>query len=428
VRRKDAAYLTKSLANKMYLEKRLHMKMNVGFYLLVAVLMAGCTQNAQHTEEATAAGGNDEYSASRLVTKAVPAWSEMLRHDTGWIGADGIYCTSLNGVDKPGQLNANSETMFWFSDCILGNIDTQADTLNGAWQMMNNSIAYFTGDEPNPNKITYHWRKDSTGKPISMFEPHTAKAQPGNYYWLGDGFLNHAMDSTLYIFAYLIRNIPGSIYPFEDIGVSLIALPKGSRPPFANQQQFDTPLFFSDAKGKTVFGICVLPNTKGAGAPKPDGYVYVYGVRGLSKELLVARVPDNAFEDFTAWRFWDGMGWNTDMHSCAALTDNISNEMSVSFMPDGRVIAAYQLKTSATSVVVAAGATPWGPFQPAKKVWDTPETYDDLDFYTYNAKAHPSLSKPGELLISYNVNSFDFLDDIVKHPYHLRPRFISVKY
>jgi hypothetical protein len=32
------------------------------------------------------------------------------------------------------------------------------------------------------------------------------------------------------------------------------------------------------------------------------------------------------------------------------------------------------------------------------------------------------------LLVSYNVNSFDFLDDIVKHPYHLRPRFISVKY
>ena len=52
---------------------------------------------------------------------------------------------------------------------------------------------------------------------------------------------------------------------------------------------------------------------------------------------------------------------------------------------------------------------------------------DDLDFYTYNAKAHPNLSKPGEILISYNVNSFDFLDDIVKHPYHLRPRFISVK-
>lgn len=397
-------------------------------FILFSICMLSCNNN-EATKISSTVNAKDEYANSRIKTKAVPEWAEMLRHDTGWIGADGIYCTSLTGIDKPGQLNKQSETMFWFSDCILGNIDTNADTLKGQdWQMMNNSVAYFTGDKPDPNKIKYFWRRDSAGKPLSMFEPHTPKAPTGSYYWLGDGFMNHAKDSTIYIFAYLIHNVPGSIFPFEDLGVSLIALPKGSRPPYANQQQFDTPLFFTDAKGKTVFGSCVLPNTVGAGAPKPDGYIYVYGVRGMNKELVVARVKDSAFENFSEWRYWDGLSWNTDMHACAALTDNVSNEMSVSFMPDGRVIAAYQLKNANTTVAVAAGATPWGPFQPAKKVWETPEAYDDLDFYTYNAKAHPNLSKPGELLISYNVNSFDFLDDIVKHPYHLRPRFISVKY
>ncbi|MBG9377340.1 DUF4185 domain-containing protein [Panacibacter sp. DH6] len=380
------------------------------------------------TKDAAEADKKDEYSKSRITTQAVPGWAEMLRHDSGWIGADGIYCTALNGVEKPGAMNDASETMFWFSDCIIGDIDTEADTLKGSWQMMNNSVAYFTGASPDPGKIKYFWRKDSAGNPLSMFEPNTPNAPEKSYYWLGDGFMNHARDSTIYIFAYLIRNIPGGIYPFEDIGVSMIALPKNSRPPYAGQQQKETPLFFTDAKGKTVFGICVLPNTTGAGAPKPDGYVYVYGVRGMNKELVVARVQDTAFDNFSEWRFWDGLSWNTDMHACAALTDNISNEMSVTFMPDGRVIAAYQLKTANTTVAIAAGATPWGPFQPAKKVWETPEAYDDLDFYTYNAKAHPNLSKPGELLISYNVNSFDFLDDIVKHPHHLRPRFISVKY
>lgn len=397
-------------------------------FILFSICMLSCNNNEESKTTATV-DTKDEYANSRIKTKAVPEWAEMLRHDTGWIGADGIYCTALTGIDKPGQMNAQSETMFWFSDCILGNIDTNADTLKGQdWQMMNNSVAYFTGDKPDPNKIKYFWRRDSAGKPLSMFEPHTPKAPAGSYYWLGDGFMNHAKDSTIYIFAYLIHNVPGSIFPFEDLGVSLIALPKGSRPPYTDQQQFDTPLFFTDAKGKTVFGSCVLPNTMGAGAPKPDGYIYVYGVRGMNKELVVARVKDSSFENFSEWRFWDGLSWNTDMHACAALTDNISNEMSVSFMADGRVIAAYQLKNANTTVAVAAGATPWGPFQPAKKVWETPEAYDDLDFYTYNAKAHPNLSKPGELLISYNVNSFDFLDDIVKHPYHLRPRFISVKY
>jgi len=396
-------------------------------YVIFSVCMLACNNNDVLNTSITA-NTKDEYANSRIATKPVPEWAEMLRHDTGWIGADGIYCTALSGIDKPGQMNDQSETMFWFSDCILGNIDTKSDTLKGDWQMMNNSVAYFHGANPDPNKINYYWRRDSGGKPLSMFEPHTPKAPEKSYYWLGDGFMDHAKDSTIYIFAYLIHNVPGGIYPFEDLGVSMIALPKGSRPPYADQKQFDTPLFFTDARGKTVFGICVLPNTVGAGAPKPDGFIYVYGVRGMNKELVVARVKDSAFENFSEWRFWDGMTWNTDMHACAALTDNISNEMSVSFMADGRVIAAYQLKTANTTVVIAAGATPWGPFQPAKKIWETPEAYDDLDFYTYNAKAHPNLSKPGELLISYNVNSFDFLDDIVKHPYHLRPRFISVKY
>jgi len=163
-------------------------------------------------------------------------------------------------------------------------------------------------------------------------------------------------------------------------------------------------------------------------AVDPDGYIYVYGVRGSKKELLLSRVKDVDFEKFSEWRFWDGVSWNESIHAAAALTDRISNEMSVSYMEDGRVLAVYQLDTNSPNVMVQAAETPYGPFQPAKKIWETPEVFDSIDFYTYNAKAHPHLSKPGELLISYNVNSFNFLDQIVKHPFHLRPRFIRLKY
>ena len=398
-------------------------KLFLAFLLYVPVI--SCTH---HTTLNNAVP--DEYAASRITTTPAPEWAEMLRHTDGWLGADGIYSVSMNGVEKPGMLNANSQTMFWFSDCIIGHIDAKADTMKEGWGMLNNSVAYMDGATPDPDKIHFYYRNDAKGNPLSMFEPATPNLPPDSYYWLGDGFFNHAKDSTIYIFAYLIHNIPGSIFPFEDIGVSLIAIPKGSKPPFTNQRQMTTPLFLKDTqgKGKTVFGICVMPNTIGSGAPKPDGYVYVYGIRGINKELLVARVKDTEFEDFSKWRYWDGMDWNTDINKSAAVLDNISNEMSVSYMADGRVIAAFQMRNDATAVAISAGQTPRGPFQPAKKVWQTPEAFDDLDFYTYNAKAHPHLSKPGELLISYNVNSFDFLDDIVKHPYHLRPRFVRVRY
>ena len=69
-----------------------------------------------------------------------------------------------------------------------------------------------------------------------------------------------------------------------------------------------------------MFGISVLPNTIGAGALHPDGYIYIYGIRGIYKELLVARVKDYQFEKFNEWKFWDGNDWNKDINNAAALT------------------------------------------------------------------------------------------------------------
>ena len=204
----------------------IYQRLTLAVFLPAMILTVACNTNHSTAEVAETVTGKDDYSKTKLVTTPVPAWAEMLRHDSGWIGADGIYCTALTGIDKPGQMNEASETMFWFSDCIIGNIDSDADTLKGAWQMMNNSVAYFKGANPDPSSIQYYWRKDTAGNPLSMFEPSTPKSQPGYYYWLGDGFMNHANDSTIYIFAYLIRNVPGSIFPFEDLGVSLIALSK----------------------------------------------------------------------------------------------------------------------------------------------------------------------------------------------------------
>src|SRR5690606_26543381 len=176
----------------------------------------------------------------------------------------------------------------------------------------------------------------------------------------------------------------------------------GSRPPFTDQRQLDTPLFLKDSegRGKVVFGVSVLANTEGAGAPNPDGYIYVYGVRGPYKELLVARVQDKDFENFSQWRYWDGKTWQTDINRCAALAANVSNEMSVSWLEDGRVIAVYQLHTNSPDIMIQVAKSPEGPYQLPKKIWSTPQIYEDLDFYTYNAKAHPHLSAPGELLIS----------------------------
>ncbi len=385
---------------------------------LMGACLAGCVDPDS--------GTTNEF-ASGIRGQSVPEWEGMLKQTSGWLGADGVYAVALNGVERPGSAHG-TETFFWFSDSIIGEIE--GDSLQANWEMVHNTVAYMKGDKPSPENIRFFWNQGASGEALSVFEPATPASQEGDYYWLGDGLFNHALDSTIYIFAYRIRNVPGLVYPFEDVGLALIALPKGSRPPFPDQRQLDVPFFLKDSKGKgkVVFGAAVLSNTEGARAPDPDGYIYIYGLRGPEKELLVARVKEHELEHFSQWRFWNGSAWVGDVHAAAALTSRVSNEMSVSFMEDGRVLATYQLDTNSPHVAVQVGDSPVGPFYPRKMVYETPEIYEDIDFYTYNAKGYPHLSRPGELLISYNVNAFNFVEKLHKHPHHLRPRFITVRY
>ncbi|MEO6040144.1 MAG: hypothetical protein ABIQ93_17150, partial [Saprospiraceae bacterium] len=78
-------------------------------------------------------------------------------------------------------------------------------------------------------------------------------------------------------------------------------------------------------------------------------------------------------------------------------------------------------------VAVQIAKKPEGPYFPLHKVWHCPEWEKDLDYFSYNAKGFPHLSKPGELLIGYNVNSMDFWNDILKEPRLCRPRFFRLK-
>ena len=83
-------------------------------------------------------------SANQIITKPAPQWAEMLRQKNGWLGADGMYSVSVNGVETPGK-SSETTTLFWFSDCIVGNIVN--DTLQRNWQFLHNSVAYMDGDK-----------------------------------------------------------------------------------------------------------------------------------------------------------------------------------------------------------------------------------------------------------------------------------------
>ncbi len=73
------------------------------------------------------------------------------------------------------------------------------------------------------------------------------------------------------------------------------------------------------------------------------------------------------------------------------------------------------------------GSSPVGPFGETNEVYTCPE-YRDRGLLPYNAKAHFHLSKPGELLVSYNTITLDFWNDIQRDASIYHPRFVWVTY
>jgi hypothetical protein len=374
-----------------------------------------CTSNKNIAQR------NTNLTTLKFTAEEDTGWTNLFYRKHGWFGADGIFSIPVNGVDTAG---ANNETVLFFSDTMLG--DIEGDSLSPGYLMIHNSAALVKGNKPDKKNTQFYW--DSiNGKPIGLFTPNTPNAEAKDYYWLGDGFFNKELNAT-YVFAYRIRDTSNAAFGFAEVGNSLIKIPAGSKPPFKNAQQIETPLYLKGtAETYGSFGAGIFPNTNEAGYKNADGYIYVYGVRGKAKNVMVARVKPEDFEAFDKWRFWDGSGWNADINSVANITDRASNELSVCPLPDGRYAMVFQTDGIGRDVGMRLSNHPQGPFGPIIKIWHCTEPEIAKNFIVYNAKAHPNLSQPNELLISYNVNSFDFWNDVKIYPNLYRPRFVKIK-
>ena len=382
-----------------------------------------CEQSGEHATKTQPAS-----SGQLAQVKAVPEWDKMLIRNSGWFGGDGIFAVPMDGAEfKPAT--EGTKSLFIFSDSVVA--DTVGDTIEKKdFKMVHNCVAYLDGSEPDPEKFEFYIHEDDAGKPISLFVPNTPNTKPGEYYWMGDGFVNVDLDSTLYIFAYPVIDtiIPGSFFEFKQTGVNIIAIPKGSKPPFDDQRQLETPFFFPlEEWNEVTMGSGIFVNTEWAGAPNPDGYIYILGVGGMNQGLVIAKVRSTEFEQFDKWEFAKDGGWTYDYEETKPVTRFISHEMSLSPMPDGRYVLAHQVLGIENEVAIQISKNPGGPFFPMRKVWKCTEWEEDFDYFSYNAKGYPHLSKPGELLISYNVNSLDFWNDIKTEPRFCRPRFFSIK-
>jgi hypothetical protein len=293
--------------------------------------------------------------------------------------------------------------------------------------MVNNTTARMTGLTPEKSAISFEYQVDKEGKPISYFIPNNANSKEGEYFWLGDGFINSAKKNALYVFAYHVHKTGPNVFDFAQTEIALLKIKNPSSEGLSNYEQIPTSLgFVHPEEGRVYFGSGIFANTKAANAPFPDGYIYIYGLMEKRKTLVAARTHPKHIENIEKWTFWNGEKWTNNKAEIAPITPGVSNELSVTPTKEGKYLLTFQILGISDKVGIQVGESPIGPFGPIQEVYTCPEYKAGL--LPYNAKAHYHLSKPGELLVSYNTITFDFWKDIQKDATIYHPRFIRVKY
>lgn len=360
-------------------------------------------------------------AAPGIAVEPAYEWDELFSRYDGWTGADGTYSLSLD-IDQEKETN-----LFLFSDTYIGNVHPVSKQRRQAG-MLNNTLAMLEGTEPDPTKINFIWTANISD--MNLFTPKTPNSSNGSWYWLQDGV---QIDDELHLFPILMVDDPGGEdnFKFAIGGVTMISVPLSEEGPIIEEQeQIDTPLFkeLASEDGNFVFGGTILDLSQDT----DDGYIYVYGYKDFvsgEKDLVVARTKPENIDDFDEYQYWDGETWSSDMLAASTLINGVSPELSVNYLDSGpykgKYVATFSKDTLSGYVAISYADSPHGPFSETESLYFVPEAHQD-DVITYNAKAHPQLSAPDELLISYNVNAVTLNKNMSDSDIY-RPRWVKVR-
>ncbi len=351
-------------------------------------------------------------------------WTGLFSRQSGWLAADGIFTVNMNGYDVQGSSDEDSKTLFVFSDTAIGTVDYTDMRVNQTG-FVNHSFAYLEGNEPDPKKIEFVLEKPTVGGNIL-----------GDSLWLTDAV--RVSDKTVYVGAVKFNSSWGA--DRMDMASFRISSKTGFLNIASPSRTQGVAMQYKNGNSEVLMGCGIMNNSKETGNPKGDGYIYIYGYRNTGsgkKNLVAARTLPENFGDVSGWEYYTGEGWekgiaSADTKEAHLCKEDISSELSVtpitSGMFKGKYMLVYTASTMSPNVRFALGDSPVGPFEDITMMYYCPEmdelhSQGDPGAYTYNCKAHPNLSKPGELLISYNLNS---TTNFSENTYRYYPQFIKM--
>jgi hypothetical protein len=344
----------------------------------------------------------DGYSVEPL-----PKYDVLFCREEGWTGADAAY--SVEFSDKI--------TLWLFSDTWIGDV---VDGKHTGATMVNNSIGLQRGKDPETASVKFLWRTTKDRKPAAFIKPDDGTG----WFWMLDGIV---ADGKLYlVLMQTIKTGEKGVFGFKHVGTWLGEVKNPHDEPLKWRiKQHKIPYGRYSKKGNLFFGSALI---------RDGDFIYIYGgsedwSKGMSgRSMILARVPYNKLADFEQWRFFSDGNWRSHMTGISGLFAGTATEYSVCYEPSiKQYVSVYTQNGMSRNIMMRFSPAPVGPWSKAQKVYECPEVEWHKTYFCYAAKAHPEISKKGELVITYVCNSTDFWQ-MAKDARIYRPRFLRMKF
>ncbi|MDT8913005.1 DUF5005 domain-containing protein [Amycolatopsis sp. PS_44_ISF1] len=342
---------------------------------------------------AAATGRPLRITGARADTALTRSWQEFGRRPgAGWAAADGTYSTRL----------PSGPVVWLFNDTFFGPVRAD-DSLPGSAAFTHNSAVLSTVDGRHPLATI---APGPAGHPRSLVGPTPQSPDRPNdhWYWNGDGTVDGGK----------LR-----VIEFEQE-------PTDGPPPF-NFAWTRTKLATLDPFTFRVEKLTEVPSAGGVQwgteLMRDGAWTFVYGVEGdgPTKYLHLARAPLGRLDG--PWQFRTATGWTGDPAGSVRLLGDVGSSFGVTPIGGEYLLTTFGSGLGNTIHAYHA-ASPAGPFTGGETVYTAPEAGPGR--YTYNVAAHPEISRPGHLVVSYNTNS-ERLADLYADIDHNRPRFVDLQ-
>jgi hypothetical protein len=358
------------------------------FRILIAVVVfAGCLECTSKPIP-----GNHRPGAPDSVRIDHVFTNQFIRNCCGFTGGDGTYSVLL----------PDGRTVWIFGDTFLGTVNPDRSRPRLSPMFIRNSAVVQEGDSL---RTLYHGTPENYASwiiPAPKMGIHGLLPEDSLWFWPGDGFIE---GGKLRVFLSEFIQADTGMWGFEWRGTWLASF---SLPGIEQESLIQIP---HGLKNGVHYGHCICTD---------DQYIYVYGAK-LGK-VHAARYKKERMAE--GWEFYTGKTWSTSPELSMPLSNFIGSEQFSIFKYQNKFLMVNQLSGMFGNTIYGFVAdTPVGPWSKGNLLYTTPEMGKNL--FTYNAVAHPQFTSNGEILISYNVNSFILGDHFINADIY-RPRFIRV--